>query len=70
MSELGGHCLLVGIRIPEQLGIYDDTNLESVKSIAQVLKKDGNKAILQSIRIGVKLQGRLPKVREFWHRQP
>ncbi|SUN36576.1 NADH:flavin oxidoreductase / NADH oxidase family protein [Streptococcus downei MFe28] len=62
---MGDHCLLAGIRIPEQLGIYDDTNLESVKSIAQALKKDGNKAILQSIRIGVKLQGRLPKAKKF-----
>ena len=32
---------------PEQLGIQDDDHLASIRSIAQALKKDGNKAILQ-----------------------
>ncbi|HEM4670819.1 TPA: NADH-dependent flavin oxidoreductase [Streptococcus suis] len=32
---------------PEQLGIQDDDHLDSITAIAQALKKDGNKAILQ-----------------------
>ncbi|MBG9979577.1 oxidoreductase [Facklamia lactis] len=45
VSETGGPCSQLGY--PEQLGIQDDQHIESIRSIAKALKKDGNKAILQ-----------------------
>lgn len=32
---------------PEQLGAYSDEHLDGLRQVAQALKKDGNKAILQ-----------------------
>ena len=32
---------------PSQMGIYSDVHLEGAKKIAQALKKDGNKAVMQ-----------------------
>lgn len=45
VSENGGSCYVPGY--PEQLGIYSDEHLAGIKKIAQELKKDGNKAIMQ-----------------------
>ena len=45
VSEEGGPCSPIGY--PEQLSIKDDDHIESIHQIAQALKKDGGKAILQ-----------------------
>ncbi|MGT2958955.1 NADH-dependent oxidoreductase [Streptococcus bovimastitidis] len=45
VSENGGPCSKPGF--PEQLAIYDDEYTASIKAIADAIKKDGNKAILQ-----------------------
>ena len=45
VSESGGPAYMPGY--PSQLGIYSDIHLEGAKKIAQALKKDGNKAVLQ-----------------------
>lgn len=62
VSENGGPCTKPGIG--EQLGIYDDEHLESIKQIAQALKKDGNKAILQIHHGGREAVGRGAKGKE------
>lgn len=45
VSENGGPSSKLGY--PEQLGIYTDDHLDSIKVIAEAIKKDGKKAILQ-----------------------
>lgn len=45
VSENGGPAYVPGY--PEQLGAYSDEHLEGLTHLAQALKKDGNKAILQ-----------------------
>lgn len=45
VSKNGGPCYTPGY--PEQLAAYSDEHIESLRQIAQALKKDGNKAILQ-----------------------
>lgn len=62
VSEAGGPCTPAGV--PEQLGIYDDDHFDSIKSIAQALKKDGNKAILQIHHGGREAMGRAAKGKE------
>lgn len=62
VSETGGPCTPAGV--PEQLGIYDDDHFDSIKSIAQALKKDGNKAILQIHHGGREAMGRAAKGKE------
>lgn len=56
VSENGGPCGPLGF--PEQLGIYDDEHLASIKAIAKALKKSGNKAILQIHHGGREAKGR------------
>lgn len=45
VSENGGPAYVPGY--PEQLGAYSDEHLEGLTRLAQALKKDGNKAVLQ-----------------------
>ena len=45
VSESGGPAYMPGY--PSQMGIYSDVHLEGAKKIAQALKKDGNKAVMQ-----------------------
>lgn len=45
VSENGGPAYVPGY--PEQLGAYSDEHLEGLTRLAQTLKKDGNKAVLQ-----------------------
>ena len=45
VSESGGPAYMPGY--PSQMGIYSDVHLEGAKKIAQTLKKDGNKAVMQ-----------------------
>lgn len=45
VSKNGGPAYAPGY--PEQLGVYSDEQMEGLTRIAQALKKDGNKAILQ-----------------------
>ena len=45
ISESGGPAYMPGY--PGQMGIYSDVHLEGAKKIAQALKKDGNKAVMQ-----------------------
>lgn len=45
VSENGGPAYTPGY--PEQLGVYSDKHIDGLTKIAQELKKDGNKAILQ-----------------------
>lgn len=45
VSKSGGPCLKNGDI--EQLGVYSDNHIESISKIAEALKKDGNKAVLQ-----------------------
>lgn len=45
VSKNGGPCYAPGY--PEQLAAYSDEHIDSLRQIAQALKKDGNKAILQ-----------------------
>lgn len=56
VSKTGGPCSSIGF--PEQLAIYDDEHIESIKKIATALKKDGNKAILQIHHGGRQASGR------------
>lgn len=62
VSETGGPCTPAGV--PEQLGIYDDAHMDSIKEIAAALKKDGNKAILQIHHGGREAMGRAAKGKE------
>lgn len=62
VSESGGPCTPAGV--PEQLGIYDDDHFESIKAIAEALKKDGSKAILQIHHGGREAMGRAAKGKE------
>ena len=45
VSESGGPAYMPGY--PSQMGIYSDVHLEGAKKIAQALKNDGNKAVMQ-----------------------
>ena len=45
VSESGGPAYMPGY--PSQMGIYSDIHLEGAKKIAQALKKDANKAVMQ-----------------------
>ncbi len=45
VSPNGGPAYVPGY--PEQLGAYSDEHLDGLRQVAQALKKDGNKAILQ-----------------------
>ena len=56
VSKSGGPC--GPTTFPEQLGIYDDAHIPSIKAIADALKKDGNKAILQIHHGGREARGR------------
>lgn len=56
VSENGGPASPPGY--PEQLGAYSDEHIEGLTKIAQVLKKDGNKAILQIHHAGRQASGR------------
>lgn len=62
VSRSGGPCSPPGY--PEQLAIYDDDHFKSIKSIADTLKKDGNKAILQIHHGGREAVGRATKGEE------
>lgn len=56
VSENGGPAYVPGY--PEQLGAYSDAHIEGLKKLADVLKKDGNKAILQIHHAGRAAVGR------------
>jgi 2,4-dienoyl-CoA reductase-like NADH-dependent reductase (Old Yellow Enzyme family) len=61
VSENGGPCYTPGY--PEQLGIWSDAHIDGARRIAEALKKDGNKAVLQihhggRLAVGRYLQGK------------
>ena len=45
VSETGGSCTSAGE--PDQLAIYSDEHIDGARRIAEELKKDGNKAVMQ-----------------------
>ena len=59
VSESGGPAYMPGY--PGQMGIYSDVHLEGAKKIAQALKKDGNKAVMQIHHGGRMAIGRINK---------
>ncbi|MCC9682631.1 NADH-dependent flavin oxidoreductase, partial [Streptococcus agalactiae] len=56
VSENGGPAYPVGY--PEQLGAYSDKHIDGLSKLAQELKKNGNKAILQINHAGREATGR------------